>query len=157
MYPWPVMQHPLCPHPCLLLQQQDPQHLWHLQHCTSCTCSNITCSTETTAYREATQALTNTIQWSCPKLDQHSPCCPTPICPNQEATISAYHENIDPDYPLQMNLMMPWPGPPQTQLLKCCSIAVICNAVTGWPHAAAHNGTNSNDNVKVAHTPTFHS
>ena len=56
-----------------------------------------------------------------PESDWHSPCSPMLINLKQEATIQASWRNIDPDCPLQINLMTSWPRMPLEQLLKCCT------------------------------------
>ena len=154
MQPSLVMKPPQHPHPCLLLQEKIDNTCHNCDNGTSCTCSYIMHSMETTAYRQSTKALTDTMHWSCPKLNWHSLTCSIPIFSNQEATIPVYHRNIHSDHPPQMTLMMPWLKLPLAQPLKCC-IEIICYNMAGWLHAAAHNGTSSYDNLKVALPPSF--
>ena len=89
---------------------------------TSSTCSYIMYCTETTAYRESTKTHTDTVHWSCPKLNCCSRSCSMAICPKQFIAIPAYNGNIELNHLLQINFMITWPRLHWAQLLKCCCI-----------------------------------
>ena len=90
---------------------------------------------------------TNTIHWELLWARLAQPCCPMPINSKQEPTIQASWKDRDLDCLSQKNLMIPWPGLPLTQPLKCCILNLSsmmmwqCTSTAGTIIKTAHTST----------------